>query len=63
MIDQNTQQIAKHVVDVASYGTIAAAFLGYLPAIAAACSIIWISIQIWESKTFGKLKAKLRRKK
>jgi hypothetical protein len=63
MIDQNTQQIAKHVADVTSYGAIAATFLGYLPTIAAVFSILWISIQIWESKTAIKLRARLRRKK
>ena len=51
MIDQNTQQIAKYVADGVSFGTVVGTLLGYLPTIAAALSIVWISIQIWESKT------------
>ena len=63
MMNENTQQVAKHIVDAASYGTIVASFLGYLPTIAAGFSIVWICIQIWESKTANKFKAKFRRKK
>jgi hypothetical protein len=61
MINENTQQVAKYVADAGAYSAIIGTFLGYLPAIAAAFSIVWISIQIWESKTFNKFKAKLRR--
>ena len=64
MMNENTQQVAKHIVDAASYGTIAAAFLGYLPVIAAGLSCVWILIQIWESKTFTThIKTRFRRKK
>lgn len=60
MINENIPQIAKQTADVVSYGAVVGAFLGYLPTIAAALSVIWISIQIWESKTFKRV---FRRKK
>ncbi len=62
MINENTQQVAKYIADGVSYGAVVGTIFGYLPNLAAAASIVWISIQIWESKTFGKLKDKLRRK-
>jgi hypothetical protein len=37
--------------DVAAVGIAGAAWMQWLPAIAAAISIVWFLIQIWESKT------------
>lgn len=37
--------------DIVGAGTIIAAFIGYLPAIAAAVALCWYLIQIWESRT------------
>ena len=62
MFNDNTQQVAKHVADATSYSAIIATWFGYLPAIAAAFSILWISIQIWESKTAARIRNKFRRK-
>ena len=60
MINENIPQIAKQTADIVSYGTVVGAFLGYLPTLAAGFSILWISIQIWESQTFKRI---FRRKK
>lgn len=59
---QNLDTPTKVVLDLGAFGTIAASFAGWLPSFAALLSVIWISIQIWESKTFGKLRTKFRRK-
>ncbi len=56
-------QVAKHILDVSSYGAIAATLLGYLPTIASVLSIIWITIQIWESKTAQHIRRKFRKSK
>lgn len=44
----------KHVVDVAAAANAFAAFVGWLPSIAAALSIIWLGLQIW---TWWRLKS------
>lgn len=59
---QNLDTTTKVVLDLGAFGTIAASIVGWLHPLAVILSIIWISIQIWESKTFGKLRTKFRRK-
>lgn len=46
---------AKHAVDAASIGTMLASLAGWLPAIAAALSILWTLIRIYETQTVQKL--------
>lgn len=41
----------KHVLDVVSVGTMVAALTQHLPSIAAALTIIWTGLRIWESPT------------
>lgn len=41
----------KHILDVVSVGTMVAAFTQYLPSVAAALTIIWTGLRIWESPT------------
>ena len=41
----------KHVLDVVSVGTMVAALTHYLPSIAAALTIVWTGLRIWESPT------------
>jgi hypothetical protein len=41
----------KHLVDVASIGTVIATIAGWLPAIAALFTIVWTAIRIYESAT------------
>ena len=48
-----TQQIIKQTGDVAAYGTVVATLVGWLPAIAALFTILWLAIQITE-KVVGK---------
>lgn len=45
---------AKHVGDALSLGAAFAALVGWLPAIAAALSIVWTVIRIYETKTVQK---------
>ena len=47
-------------VDTTMAGVGAAAWLGWLPHIAAALSVIWFAICIYESKTFQRFVARLR---
>lgn len=44
-------------IDVLAASSIVGTIFGYLPSIAAIISIIWFCIQIYESKTFTKLKS------
>jgi hypothetical protein len=48
-IDHN--ETAKHVVDAISVATVIGTLAQILPAIAAAFTIIWTSIRIYETKT------------
>lgn len=41
----------KTVADTASLGTTAAAFLGWLPHVAALLGVVWWAIRIYETKT------------
>ena len=44
-------ETAKHVIDGISVSAAFAAFIGWLPAIAALLSIIWTLIRIYETRT------------
>lgn len=46
---------AKLAVDTLSVGTIGATLLGWLPAAAAALTIVWTAIRIYETKTVQRL--------
>jgi len=45
------QETTKHLVDLVSVATVLGTLTSMLPAIAAAFSIIWSIIRIWETKT------------
>lgn len=44
-------ELAKHVVDGFSLGTIVATIAGWLPDVAALFTVIWTALRIWETKT------------
>lgn len=48
-------ETAKTVFDAMSIGTVIATIAGWLPAMAAALSIVWTVIRIYETKTVQKL--------
>jgi hypothetical protein len=45
----------KHGLDAVAIGTVVATIAGWLPAVAAALSIIWTLIRIFETKTVQRL--------
>ena len=45
---------AKHVVDVLSIATVIGTLADMLPSIAAAFTIVWTGIRIWETDTVKK---------
>lgn len=47
----NDHETIKHIGDAVSISTILASLAGWLPAVAAALSIIWTLIRIYETKT------------
>jgi hypothetical protein len=49
------QEATKHGLDAAAGATVVVTWLDYLPDIAAALSIIWFLIRIWESDTVRRL--------
>jgi hypothetical protein len=50
MIDRLPKQ-TQHVGDWSAAGGAVATFLGVLPDIAAALTVIWLGLRIWESET------------
>ena len=48
---QHLQETEKHLLDAAAIGAWIGALAGWLPAIAAALSIVWTVIRIWETRT------------
>jgi hypothetical protein len=46
---------AKHLVDALSIATVLGTLTSMLPAIAAAFSIVWSAIRIWETDTVQRL--------
>ena len=47
----NMDDAAKHVVDVLSIATVIGTLADMLPSIAAAFTIVWTGIRIWETDT------------
>jgi hypothetical protein len=47
----NMDEAAKHVVDVLSIATVIGTLADMLPSIAAAFTIVWTGIRIWETDT------------
>jgi len=48
---EDNVEVAKNVVDAVSVGTVAGSLMGWLPPIAAALTIIWTTIRIFETNT------------
>ncbi len=48
---QPQQEIAKHAVDVLSFGVVAGTLMQWLPPLAAGLTVVWTLIRIWETKT------------
>ena len=51
----NVSESTKHVVDAASLFTVLGTLVDFLPAVAAAFTIVWTLIRILETKTVQKL--------
>ena len=51
----NVSESTKHVVDAASLFTVLGTLVDFLPAVAAAFTIVWTLIRIWETETIQKL--------
>jgi len=43
-----TQQLIKNVADGTAYGTVVATLVGWLPAIAAGFTVLWLGMQMTE---------------
>lgn len=52
MTSDNSDSVISWIGHVLSIGTVASSLVGLLPPIAAAATLIWVSVQIYESKTF-----------
>lgn len=52
------QESAKHAADAVAGTTVVVTWLDYLPDVAAALSIIWFLIRIWESETVKEFRGK-----
>jgi hypothetical protein len=51
----NVSETTKHAVDAASLFTVLGTLVDFLPAVAAAFTIVWTLIRIWETETIQKL--------
>ena len=51
----NVSETTKHAVDAASMLTVLGTLVDFLPAVAAAFTIVWTLIRIWETETVRKL--------
>ena len=54
----NVSETTKHAVDAASLFTVVGTLVDFLPAVAAAFTIVWTLIRIWETETVQKLFSK-----
>jgi len=52
---EQVQEVAKTVADATAVGVAGLAWLSVLPHIAAALSIIWLGLRVYESETVQKL--------
>ena len=50
-MDINVSETTKHAVDAASMVTVLGTLVDFLPAVAAAFTIVWTLIRIWETET------------
>ena len=55
------EESVKHSLDAAAGATVIVTWLDYLPDIAAALSIVWFLIRIWESETVKRLTGRMPR--
>jgi len=51
----NVSETTKHAVDAASLFTVLGTLVDFLPAVAAAFTIVWTLIRIWETETVQKI--------
>jgi hypothetical protein len=51
----NTSESTKHAVDLLSVATVLGTLVDFLPAVAAAFTIVWTLIRIWETETVRKI--------
>ena len=51
----NVSETTKHAVDAASLFTVLGTLVDFLPAVAAAFTIVWTLIRIWETDTVRNL--------
>lgn len=51
MTDHPLSETAKHVIDFASVGIVLGTLSQMLPSIAAAFTIVWTALRIWETET------------
>jgi hypothetical protein len=51
----NVSETTKHAVDAASLFTVLGTLVDFLPAVAAAFTIVWTLIRIWETDTVQNL--------
>ena len=51
----NASESTKHAVDLLSVVTVLGTLVDFLPAVAAAFTIVWTLIRIWETETIQKL--------
>lgn len=58
--DEGFNESFKHIIDWIAVGTVISAFVGWLPSIAAAFTIVWTAIRIIESNTFQRLWNRMR---
>lgn len=56
LVDQIPAGKPVAAIDFAAYVAVMTALVGWFPAIGALLSIVWLSIQIWESKTMVKIR-------
>ena len=54
-------EVVKSAVDAVSVGTVAGSLMGWLPPIAAALTIIWTTIRIYETNTVKSIVNKFRK--
>ena len=54
-ISDHLSNSTKYVVDAVSMFTVLGTLVDFLPAVAAAFTIVWTLIRIWETKTVQKL--------
>ena len=51
----NASETTKHAVDLLSVVTVLGTLVDFLPAVAAAFTIVWTLIRIWETDTVQKI--------